>query len=66
MGLVSRYVAHMSLRHDGACYSNKWMGCLERHGELGQRSSYLRLERAVKMRDVGKRRALVLVCGDMH
>ena len=21
MGLVSRYVAHMSLRHDGACYS---------------------------------------------
>ena len=48
MGLVSRYVAHMSLRHDGACYSNIRMGCLERHGELGQRSSYLRLEKGRK------------------
>ena len=48
MGLVSRYVAHMSLRHDRACYSNIRMGCLERHGELGQRSSYLRLERGRK------------------
>ena len=48
MGLVSRYVAHMSLRHDGACYSNIRMGCLERHRELGQRSSYLRLERGRK------------------
>ena len=38
----------MSLRHDGACYSNIRMGCLERHGELGQRSSYLQLERGRK------------------
>ena len=38
----------MSLRHDGACYSNIQMGCLERHGELGQRSFYLRLERGRK------------------
>ena len=48
MGLVSRYVAHMSLRHNGAWYSNIRMGFLERHGELGQRSSYLRLERGSK------------------
>ena len=48
MGLVSRYVAHMSLRHDGAWYSNIRMGFLERHGELGQRSSYLRLKRGRK------------------
>ena len=48
MGLVTRYVAHMSLRHDRACYSNIRMGFLERHGELGQRSSYLRLERGHK------------------
>ena len=48
MGMVSRYVTHMSLRHDGACYSNRRMRCLERHGELGQRSSYLRLERGRK------------------
>ena len=48
MGLVSRYVAHMSLGHDGACYSNRRMGCLERHGELRQRSSYLRLEKGRK------------------
>ena len=61
MGLVSRYVAYMSLRRDGACYSNIRMRCLERHGELGQRSSYLRLERgAARMRDVGKKGALVL------
>ena len=38
----------MSLRRDGACYSNRRMRCLERHGELGQRSSYLRLERGRK------------------
>ena len=44
MGLVSRYVAHMSLRHDGACYLNRRMRCLERHGKVKQRSSYLRLE----------------------
>ena len=48
MGLVSRYVAHMSLRHYRASYSNIRMGCLKRHGELGQRSSYLRLERGRK------------------
>ena len=48
MGLMSRHVAHMSLRHDEACYSNRRMGCLERHGKLGQRSSYLRLERGRK------------------
>ena len=48
MGLVSRYVAHMPLRPDGACYSNRRMRCLERHGELRQRSSYLRLERGRK------------------
>ena len=48
MGLMSRYVAHMSLRHDKAWYLNIRMGCLERHGELGQRSSYLRLERGRK------------------
>ena len=48
MGLMSRYVTHMSLRHDGACYSNIRMRCLERHGELGQRSSYLRLEKGRK------------------
>ena len=45
MGLVSRYLAHMSLGHDGACYSNRRMRCLERHGELEQKSSYLWLER---------------------
>ena len=44
MGLVSRYVAHMSLRCDRACYSNGRMGCLERHGELGRRGSYFQLE----------------------
>ena len=48
MGLVSRYVTHMSLRHDEACYSNRRMRSLERHGELEQRSSYLRLERGRK------------------
>ena len=48
MRLVSRYVAHMSLRHGTACYSNRWMKCLERHGELARRSSYLRLERGRK------------------
>ena len=48
MGLVSRYVAHMSLRHDEACYSNRRMRCLERHGELGKRSSYLQLEKGRK------------------
>ena len=48
MGSVSRYVSHMSLRYDEACYSNRRMRCLERHGELGQRSSYLRLERGRK------------------
>ena len=48
MGLVSRYVAHMSLRRDRACYSNRRMGCLERHGELGRRSSYFQLERGRK------------------
>ena len=48
MGLMSRYIAHMSLSHDGAWYSNIRMGCLERHGELGQRSSYLRLEKGRK------------------
>ena len=44
MGLVSRYIAHTSLRHDEACYSDRQMLCLERHGELAQWSSYLRLE----------------------
>ena len=48
MELVSRYVAHMSLRRDGTCYLNIRMGCLERNGELGQRSSYFRLERGRK------------------
>ena len=48
MGLVSRYVAHMSLRRDRACYSNRQMRRLERCGELEQRSSYLRLERGHK------------------
>ena len=48
MGLVSRYVAHMSLGHGRACYSNRRMECLERHGELEQRSSYLWLERGRK------------------
>ena len=45
---MSRYVAHISLRCNGACYSNRRMRRLERHGELGQRSSYLRLERGRK------------------
>ena len=38
----------MLLRRDGTCYSNRRMRCLEWHGELGQRSSYLRLERGHK------------------
>ena len=42
MGLMSRYVTHMSLRHDEACYLNRRMRRLE------QRSSYLRLERGRK------------------
>ena len=66
MGLVSRYVAHMSLRHDGACYSNRRIGCLERHGELGQRSSYLRLERGRKDERCRQDGGLSAVRGDMH
>ena len=48
MGLMSRYVTHMSLRHDEACYLNRRMRYHEKHGEIGQRSSYLRLERGRK------------------
>ena len=35
MRLVSRYVAHMSLRRDGACYSNRRMRHLERRSGGG-------------------------------
>ena len=66
MGLVSRYVAHMSLRHDGACYSNRRMRRLERRGNSDRGVLTFGYRRAARMRDVGKRRALVLVCGDMH
>ena len=38
IGLVLRYVVHMSLRRGRACYSNRRMKFLERHGELAQRS----------------------------
>ena len=48
MGLVFRYVAHMSLERDRAWYSNRRMKCFEKHGELGHGSSYLRLERGRK------------------
>ena len=37
-GIGVRYVVHMSLRRGRACYSNRRMKCLERHGELAQRS----------------------------
>ena len=66
MGLVSRYVTHMSLRHDEACYLNRWMRCLERHGELGQRSSYLQLERGRKDERCRQKGCLSAVRGDMH
>ena len=66
MGLVSRYVAHMSLRRDGACYSNRPMRCLERHGELRQRSSYLRLKRGRKGERCRQEEGPSAVRGDMH
>ena len=63
---MSRYVAHMSLRRDRASYSNRRMRCLERHGELGQRSSYLRLERGRKDERCWQDGGLGAVRGDMH
>ena len=66
MGLVSRYVTHMSLRHDGACYLNRRMRCLERHGELGQRSSYLLLERGRKDERCRQKGGPSAVRGNMH
>ena len=66
MGLVSRYVAYISLRHDGACYSNIRKGCLEWPGELRQRSSYLRLERGRKDERCRQGKGLSAVHGDMH
>ena len=55
MGLVSRYVAHTSLRLDGACYSNIQMRCLERQGNYDKGVPTFGLRRATRMRDVGKR-----------
>ena len=66
MGLVSRYVAHMSLGHDEACYSNRRIGRLERPRELGQRSSYLRLEKGHKDERCRQQEGLSAVSGDMH
>ena len=66
MGLMSTYVTHMSLRHDEACYLNRRMRCLERHGELGQRSSYLRLERGRKDKRCQQEGGPSAVRGDMH
>ena len=60
MGLVSRYVAHMYLRHDRACYSNRRMR------ELGQRSSYLWLERGRKDERCRQEEGPSAVRGDMH
>ena len=56
----------MSLRRDGACYSNRPMRCLERHGKLGQRSSYLRLEKGRKDERCRKEEGLSAVRRDMH
>ena len=55
MGLVSRYVAHTSLRLGGACYSNIRMRCLERRGNYDRGVPTLGLRRAARMKDVGKR-----------
>ena len=65
MGLVSRYVTHMSLRHDEACYLNRQMRRLERQGNSDRGVPTFGQRGAARIRDVGKRRALVLVCGDM-
>ena len=66
MGLVSRNVAHMLLRRDGTCYSNRRIRCLERHGELRQRSSYLRLEKGRKDERCRQDEGPSVVRGDMH
>ena len=66
MGLMSRYVTHMSLRRDKAYYSNRLMRCLEMHGELEQRSSYLRLERGRKDERCQQEGGPSAVRGDMH
>ena len=66
MGLVSRYVTYMSSRHDGACYLNRRMRCLERHGELGQRSSYLWLERGRKDERCRQEGGPSAMRGNMH
>ena len=54
MGLVSRYVAHMSLRLNGACYSNRRMRRLERRGNDDRGVPTFDLSGAVRIRDVGK------------